>query len=489
MKSKDVIKQELHEKFAAALKGENPDQITDALTEFAVSLQQDVLTDFQAYQQTQDTSILAKRGIRQLTAKENKFYSDWMAAMKANASKPKMAFTGLDNTTLPTTVLDQVLSDIQSSFPILAAINLQNTAAITKMIVNKKGMQMAVWGALTTAITEELSGAIGTISIGTNKLTAFMVVSRDMLDVGPEWMDAYVRAVLAEALGYGLSYGIVAGTGKDQPIGMMKDISGSVVDGVYPDKEAITVTALDAVTVGGIAKTLATGPNGRQRPVPQILMVVCPQDYFTKVMPATTYMTPNGAYVNDVLPYPTKIVQDINVPAGKAIFSLASRYFMGVGKGGSGGQIEYSDEFQFLDDDRTYKIKLYGNGQPLDGNACVVADISGLKPLALKVYVANETLDVVGTYDARLESLSIGSLTLSPAFNKSVMVYTAATTNATNTITAAAMDGDANIEILNGETSVVNGAAATWADGENVVTIHVTSGTETETYTITVTKS
>jgi len=196
MKSKDVIKQELHDKFAAALKGENPDQITDALTEFAVSLQADVVEDFKAYQQTQDSAILAKRGIRQLTAKETKFYTDFAAALKANYNNPKMAFTGLDSTTLPTSVIDEVLSDIQSTFPILSAINLQNTATITKMIVNKQGKQLATWGALNSAVAAALSGAIGTINVSENKLTAYMVVSRDMLDVGPEWMDAYVRAVL-----------------------------------------------------------------------------------------------------------------------------------------------------------------------------------------------------------------------------------------------------------------------------------------------------
>lgn len=392
MKSKDVIRQELHDKFSAALTGENPDQITDALTEFAVGLQQDVVNDFKAYQQTQDSAILAKRGIRQLTAKETKFYTDVAAALKANYDTPQMAFTGLDNTTLPMSVIDAVLEDIQSSFPILSAINFQNISTITKMIVNKEGMQLATWGALNSKINTELSGAIGTINVGENKLTAYMIISRDMLDVGPEWMDAYVRAVLTEALGYGFAQGIVAGTGKDMPIGMLKDINGAVTNGVYPDKTPITITDLSAKTIGGIAATLAAGPNDRLRPVPQMLVVVNPLDYFNKVMPATTYLTPNGTYVNDILPYPSKIIQDVNVPSGKAIFGIAaqgvaSRYFMGVGKGGSGGQIEYSDEFQFLDDNRTYKIKLYGNGQPLDGNAFVVADISGLVPLALKVNV------------------------------------------------------------------------------------------------------
>lgn len=90
-------------------------------------------------------------------------------------------------------------------------------------------------------------------------------------------------------------------------------------------------------------------------------------------------------------------MQDLNVPAGKAIFGLANRYFMGVGKGGSGGQIEYSDEFQFLDDNRVYKIKMYGNGMPLDNNAFVLADISGLQPMKQQIIVVNTDANPVKT--------------------------------------------------------------------------------------------
>lgn len=85
--------------------------------------------------------------------------------------------------------------------------------------------------------------------------------------------------------------------------------------------------------------------------------------------------------------------------------------------------------------------------------------------------------------------MAIGSLTLSPTFNKSTHNYTAATSNATNTITVVPIDGEATVEILNGATPVANGASATWASGANTVTINVTSGTQTETYTVIVTKS
>lgn len=89
---------------------------------------------------------------------------------------------------------------------------------------------------------------------------------------------------------------------------------------------------------------------------------------------------------------------------------------------------------------------------------------------------------------ARLSGLKIGALTLTPAFDPDVTSYTATTTNATNTVTATAEDAGAEISILNGGAAVGNGDAATWADGENTLTILVTNRDSQKTYTVTVTK-
>lgn len=67
--------------------------------------------------------------------------------------------------------------------------------------------------------------------------------------------------------------------------------------------------------------------------------------------------------------------------------------------------------------------------------------------------------------------------------------YTANTTNQTNTITATATDPEAEITIMNGETPVTNGTAATWQDGPNTVTITVKNGTAQKVYTVVVTKT
>ena len=74
------------------------------------------------------------------------------------------------------------------------------------------------------------------------------------------------------------------------------------------------------------------------------------------------------------------------VLAGKAVIGLPARYFMGLGAQ-SGGRIEYSDHYQFLERNRVYMTYLYGYGRALDENAFLYLDISGLKPTVLQVEI------------------------------------------------------------------------------------------------------
>lgn len=82
------------------------------------------------------------------------------------------------------------------------------------------------------------------------------------------------------------------------------------------------------------------------------------------------------------------MIQSTGIPEGYAALGLGDRYFMGLGTS-KGGHIEYSDEYKFLEDERTYLVKLYGNGRPKDENAFVLLDIRGLKASPLKVEVTN----------------------------------------------------------------------------------------------------
>lgn len=386
MKSKDLIQQELKENLAVAMKSTDEGAIAQAFAGFAEGIQQNVMEEFNAYQKTADASILSKRGVRQLTSEETKFYQNMITAMSGDNAR--QAFTGMD-IAFPETVIDNVLEDIKKEHPLLAAIKFTNTTILTKYIINKQGAQLAAWGPLNSKITKELSGSIGKIDLTLCKLSAWMPVAKDMLEVGPQWLDAYIRGVLSEAIALALETSIVTGTGKDEPIGMDRDVHEgvSVSGGVYPKKTAIKVTGLEVATYGTLLAKLSTDVMGGTRTINSVILVVNPVDYFTKIIPATTVRAVDGTYTRDIFPFPTTVIQSSAVTKDTAIVGLADKYFMGIGAGTSGGKIEFSDEFKFLDDERVYLTKLYGNGRAMDDNAFVLLDISKLEPATVTVKV------------------------------------------------------------------------------------------------------
>ena len=63
---------------------------------------------------------------------------------------------------------------------------------------------------------------------------------------------------------------------------------------------------------------------------------------------------------------------------------------MGIG-GAKEGVIEYSDDFKFLEDKRTFKIKMYGMGRAYDNTVSILLDISALDPAYITVLQKGDT--------------------------------------------------------------------------------------------------
>ena len=406
MKSKDVkelMREELAQKFNSALESSDAEQVAQAFADMADNIQQEVLErakDAAAVEQM-DAAALAARGLRQITSEEKKYYEAVIAAMKTET--PKQALANLD-VTMPKTIIEDVFDSLKAEHKLLSVIDFNNTTYVTEWILNKNGKQKAKWGDITAEFEKELSGEFEKLDMVMFSLTAFMPIAKSMLDLGPTWLDSYVRQVLQDALYVGLEEGIVCGTGVKMPIGMMKDITAAHADGeAYPDKTAIKVTAFTPEVYGGLIGKMAVSRNNRPRAVGEVIMVVNPVDYWQKVMPATTIQRPDGTYANNVLPYPTEVIQSEEVPSGKAVLGIAKQYFCGIGTG-KDGVIEYDDSYKFLQRERVYAGHLYGNGKPKDNNSFLVLDISELKPAAYMVYAAAQAAaEGVAAYSADIE--------------------------------------------------------------------------------------
>ena len=452
----------------------------------ATDLREEFEQQQEEMRQNADAAILAQRGVRQLTSEERKFYTGVIAAMKG--ANPMQALQDPD-LVLPVITVNSVFDELQTRHPLLSRINFRPSGGAVELIMSENGYQMAQWGELCDDIVKELLASFVKVDTMLRKLSAFLPVCKAMLDLGPEWLDRYVREVLYEALANGLEYGIVAGTGNNMPIGMNREVGPNVTvtGGVYPVKAAVKLNDLRPESIGKLLSLLATDPSGKPRLVRDVILLVSPADYFLRVMPATTVQAADGSYRNNVLPYPMDVIQSLALEPGQAIIGIAYRYFAVAGTARE-GRIEYSDHYRFLEDERVYLIKAYANGMPMDNNAFLNLDISGLQPLTLRV---EQVAGAAESADATLASLSLGAAALSPAFAANTTTYTAATTNATNVVRAIPADAGASVEVKLGSTVVANGSAVTWANGANTLTVTVTAedGETTKTYTVTVTKS
>lgn len=390
MKNKDFLQQK-RKAFAASLKAafdeKDEAKMLSAFETYADDIQQSLLEAAQEVSQTADSAILARRGLRQLTSVEQKFYSNLSEAMKS--PDPKQALSGAE-VTIPQTVIDTVLTDIESNHPLLAAFNIQNTFGAVKWIYSDDTQQLAQWGALTSEITKELSENIHAIDFSTNKLSAFIPVPKDLIDLAPAYLDAYVRRILADALAYGLEYGFIKGSGKDEPIGVIKDLKGSVLEGVYSDKSKVALKSFGVKDYCGVVSKLSKKSSGKSRVVSSVDLIVNPTDYIEKVIPATTVLATDGTYKGNIFPFPTKVYQSEMVEQGTAVLGLINRYVPCLSTGKE-CKVEYSDQYQFLEDNRVYLIKLYGTGRAKDNNDFVYLDISALEPLELSVTLKNST--------------------------------------------------------------------------------------------------
>ena len=350
-----------------------------------------VKADYADVVASNDSAILAQRGYRQLTSKETKWYSQKLIpALKS--SDPKQAFIALldsenEEDIMPTTIVEDVYKNLEEEHPILKAINFQYVGFVTKWILNDHSTQMAVWGQITDEIVKEITSAFEVIDVKQNKLSAFAIIEKGMLDLGPAFIDGYIRACLKEAILSGIELAIVAGSGKGEPIGLIRDIHKGVSyssETGYPVKEAIPVKDFTPATYGGLVARLAVTEKGKKRNKMVLGLVVNQTDYLTKVMPATTVLTANGTYANNLFPVPTNVYISNAVEDGKASLFLEGEYFLGMG-GEKNSVIEYSDDYKFIEDQRAFKVKQYGAGRAFDNTSAIYLDISGLDPAYITV--------------------------------------------------------------------------------------------------------
>jgi hypothetical protein len=107
-----------------------------------------------------------------------------------------------------------------------------------------------------------------------------------MLDLGPIFIDKYIREVLKESISCGIEKAIIDGTGNNEPIGLNKDVSKgvTVTGGVYPKKTAVKVNSFTPKEYGKLLSKLVTNEDGKNKTITEVTLICNQIDYLTKII-------------------------------------------------------------------------------------------------------------------------------------------------------------------------------------------------------------
>lgn len=354
--------------YANISKDENStaDQIENAWTEMQNALVESLTAQITDSVNTQnvDRTVIAARGQNVLTSEEKKFFT--------NIAQSD-GFT--DDLILPETVIDRIFEDLTSAHPLLSELKLKNAGILTRIIKSEK-QGAAVWGKIFGEIKSQLNAAFTEETVSQSKLTAFLVLPKDLGRFGPTWIEAYIRAQIVETFAVALEDAYLNGRGPtvDEPIGLVRDLEAAVDQTNGHAKKSIAGTltfASSEITVKELAqvmKYLSTKANGKAVNISgKVVLVVNPVDSWD-IKSLYTFLNANGVYVT-VLPYNLRIVESEFQEQGELLAFVNDRYDAYL----TGGvEIKEYKETLALEDANLYTAKQFGYGKAEDNKAAAI---------------------------------------------------------------------------------------------------------------------
>lgn len=301
-----------------------------------------------------------------LSAEEIKFF---------NAIDTEVGYK--EETLLPQTTIDRIFDDMVKSRPLLQEINLRSAGLRLKFLTSETN-GVAVWGKIFSEIKGQLDAAFGDEESIQHKLTAFVVVPKDLKQYGPVWTERFVRLQITEAFAAALEAALVVGDGKDKPIGLIRNVSKgvSVTDGVYPEKETegtLTFATPEATVreLTAMMKYLSTKENGTAINISgNVVLIVNPSEAW-EVRAQYTHLNANGVYVT-AMPHNLRIIESEFLNAGKAIGFVTTRYDAYVG---GGIDIKKYDQTLALEDLDLHVAKQFAYGKARDNKTAALYNL------------------------------------------------------------------------------------------------------------------
>lgn len=351
------------------------EQVNAALEAYVTAIAEDagkqVRAEYDELKNVTDNRVLEARGIPTLTAEETKFYNE---AVKSGGFNSDIVW--------PETILERVFENLQKDHPILSIINFTPTVGRVK-VIRARRTGVAVFGPLHKDLEGQLDSKFGASEFVQLALTAFFLVSNDTLDLGPRWIDRFINLSLTEAVRDIWAEKIIAGTGNDEPIGLLKDLDGAVTAGVYPDKATagtLTFGKDKIVTeVAGVMKKLSKftykvdktdeGEVKYRSVAGKVFLIVNPVNYWD-IVSRITFANLNNIY-GSAMPFidVKNIIESVDVPENKLIAFVEGEYDATQSRA---EKVSVYKETFAMKRATLYAVDMLGNGYPTNNEAAQV---------------------------------------------------------------------------------------------------------------------
>ena len=411
-----------------------------------------------------------------------------------NASRSKRDVTG-GELTIPVVFLDLIAENMYRYSKLMRRIRIRN--------VNGEARQ-TIAGTVPEAVWTEMCGAINELTFGFNQITldgfkvaGYVPVCNSLLEDNDVNLASWIVEMLSEAIGLAKDKAILYGKGAGQkmPLGIVTRLAQESKPSDYPANAPAWV---DLHTSNVI--TIPTDSTGEAF---WAALAVAAGNTFTRYSRGERFWAMNsktlatlqskailatalGRYVTfDGMTMPI-IGGDVEIlefiPDGDIVGGYGNLYLWAQR---SGMTIEASREVQFIQDNTVFRGKERADGMPVIPGAFVAININGASVTTSMVFAADTA------NNAKLSGLTVGSITLSPAFDGNVLSYSANATAATAAVTATPEMAGAQVAISYNGANVKNGGTVTWlADGKaHPLTVTVKNGNEVMVYTVNVTKA
>lgn len=411
-----------------------------------------------------------------------------------NCARSQRDVTG-GELTIPIVFLDLIAENMYRYSKLMRRVRIRN--------VNGEARQ-TIAGTVPEAVWTEMCGAINELTFDFNQITldgfkvaGYVAVCNSLLEDNDVNLASWIVEMLSEAIGLAEDKAILygKGAGRKMPLGIVTRLAQESKPTDYP---ATAPAWVDLHTSNII--TIPTASTGE---VFWAALAVAAGNTFTRYSRGERFWAMNsktlatlqskailatalGRYVTfDGMTMPI-IGGDVEIlefiPDGDIVGGYGDLYLWAQR---SGMTIEASREVQFIQDNTVFRGKERADGMPVIPGAFVAININGASVTTSMTFAADTA------NNAKLSGLTVGSITLSPAFDGNVLSYSANATAATAAVTATPEVAGAQVAISYNGANVKNGGTVTWlADGTaHPLTVTVKNGNEVMVYTVNVTKA